>query len=111
MLGSAYTEHQSMLRQLDDTGDTGLIENNRVFTARKRSLGQGNIFIGVCQEFCSQGACFHPGGVLPPRGGLSPGRGASSQGGAWWRPPGTATAACGMHPTGMHSCYDVLIRI
>ena len=24
-------------------------------TARKRSLGQGNIFIGVCQEFCSQG--------------------------------------------------------
>ena len=26
-----------------------------VFTARKQSLGQGNIFIGVCQEFCSQG--------------------------------------------------------
>ena len=24
-------------------------------TACKRSLGQGNIFIGVCQEFCSQG--------------------------------------------------------
>ena len=24
-------------------------------TARKRSLGQGNIFIGVCQEFCSHG--------------------------------------------------------
>ena len=24
---------------------------------------------------------------------------------AWWRPPGTATAAGGMHPTGMHSCY------
>ena len=24
-------------------------------TARKRSLGQGNIFIGMCQEFCSQG--------------------------------------------------------
>ena len=31
-----------------------------IFTARKRSLGQGNIFIGVCQEFCSQG-----GGVYP----------------------------------------------
>ena len=27
----------------------------RLFTARKRSLGQGNIFIGVCQEFCSRG--------------------------------------------------------
>ena len=29
----------------------------RIFfiTARKRSLGQGNIFIGVCQEFCSRG--------------------------------------------------------
>ena len=31
-----------------------------VITARKRSLGQGNIFIGVCQEFCSQW-----GGGLP----------------------------------------------
>ena len=31
-------------------------------TARKRSLEQGNIFIGVCQEFCSQG------GVSAPRG-------------------------------------------
>ena len=26
------------------------------------------------------------------------------EGGAWWRPPGTATAAGGTHPTGMHSC-------
>ena len=25
---------------------------NGVFTARKRSLGQGNIFSSVCQEFC-----------------------------------------------------------
>ena len=36
-------------------------------TARKRSLGQGNIFIGVCQEFCSQGgvsASVHAG--MPP---------------------------------------------
>ena len=28
-----------------------------IITTRKRSLGQGNIFIGVCQEFCSQGEC------------------------------------------------------
>ena len=44
-------------------------------TARKRSLGQGNIFRSVCQEFCSQGgvclsACWdthtHPGSRHPP---------------------------------------------
>ena len=29
---------------------------------------------------------------------------AITEGGAWWRPPRTATAAGGMHPTGMHSC-------
>ena len=32
-----------------------------VFTARKRSMGQGNIFIKVCQEFCSLGG----GGGIP----------------------------------------------
>ena len=37
-----------------------------VITDRKRSLGQGNIFIGVCQEFCSQGG----GGVCSQRGCL-----------------------------------------
>ena len=26
-----------------------------IFTARKRSLGQGNIFSSMCQEFCPQG--------------------------------------------------------
>ena len=31
-----------------------------IFTARKRSLGQGNIFIGVCQEFCSRGGVRVP---------------------------------------------------
>ena len=42
-------------------------------TARKRSLGQGNIFIGVCQEFCSQGGSLpqcmlgcHPPEQTPP---------------------------------------------
>ena len=39
-----------------------------IFTARKRSLGQGNIFIGVCQEFCSRG-----GGCLIRRGVCSGG--------------------------------------
>ena len=32
-----------------------------VFTARKRSLGQGNIFRSVCQEFCPRGG----GGGIP----------------------------------------------
>ena len=44
------------------------------------------------------GGCFL-GGMLPPAG----------RGGGWWRPPippGTATAAGGTHPTGMHSCYN-----
>ena len=41
-----------------------------------------------------------PGGVP----GLGDG-GTWSRGAAWWRPPpGTATAAGGTHPTGMHSC-------
>ena len=30
-------------------------------------------------------------------------------GGAWWRLPGTATAAGGTHPTGIHSCYVISI--
>ena len=59
---------------------------DKFITARKRSrsLGQGNIFIGVCQEFCSWGG-------VPGLGG------ACSRGGTWWTPP-TATAAGGTHP-------------
>ena len=44
-----------------------------------------------------------PGGCLLP-GGSGPGRG------AWWRPPGTTTAAGGTHPTGMHSCFHKVFR-
>ena len=105
-------------------------------TARKRSLGQGNIFRSVCQEFCPQGGVLPPGGgtssgVLPPVGGgcflpgvLPPGgcflRGVGvlppGEGGCFlWggvassRPPSrTATATSGTHPTGMHSCSFIL---
>ena len=42
-------------------------------------LGQGYIFTGVCDSV--------------------------HRGGAWWRPPGTVTAAGGTYPTGMHSCW------
>ena len=50
-----------------------------IFTARKRSLGQGTIFRSMCQEFCTWGGASS-GEVLLPR------RGFSSRG-AWWRPP------------------------
>ena len=48
-----------------------------IFTARKRSLGQGNIFSSVCQEFCSQGEGVPgqvptPGRYTPPGAGTPP---------------------------------------
>ena len=47
-----------------------------LITARKRSLGQGNIFRSVCQEFCPRGR------VLPPgEGGASSWRGCLLGGG------------------------------
>ena len=66
-----------------------------VVTACKRSLGQGNIFSNVCQEFCPRGGGSGPGGawsrgVRDPRGGVwswgvpGPG-GCLIQWGAWSR--------------------------
>ena len=62
---------------------TPSVSVNSAFTARKRSLGQGIIFIDVCQEFCSRGgvclsACWDTPPPPPPeqtpapcsRGGL-----------------------------------------
>ena len=83
-----------------------------------------NIFRSVCQEFCPRGGggagewgClvrrvllpgFCSGGVWS-RGVWS--RGVCSGGeGAWWRPPRTATAAGGTHPTGMHSCLSNIVE-
>ena len=40
-----------------------------------------------------------------------PGPGEWGGGDAWWRPPGTATAAGGTHPTGMHSRSVMLTSI
>ena len=47
------------------------------------------------------GSCH--GGVPGPGGCLVLG-GCLAPGGGWWRHPRMATAAGGMHPTGMHSC-------
>ena len=51
-------------------GDT--IPTDPIFTARKQSLGQGNIFSSVCQEFCSQGGQYVPPGRYNPLAGTPP---------------------------------------
>ena len=55
-----------------------------------------------------------PGGVPSPGGawsgeGVSAPGGSAPEWGAWWRPPQTATAAGGTHPTGMHSCLRMRV--
>ena len=82
-----------------------------IITARKRKLEQGNIFAPVCHSV-HRGLSV-PGGCLPAPGGggvcsweeLGP-RGVLGAD----PPPGTATAAGGTHPTGMHSCLARLLR-
>ena len=64
---------------------------NQIFTARKRSLGQDNIFRSMCQEFCPRGGACSRGGAA--RGGACSredaySKGVPASGGAWWRPPG-----------------------
>ena len=80
----------------------------RISVARKRSLGQGNVFTPVCHSV--HGGCLPLGaGVTPlntppghtpldnPRTHTHPGH----------IPPGEmAIEAGGTHPTGMHSCYN-----
>ena len=50
-----------------------------------------------------RGGAWSRGGLSGPRGVPGPG---GSPGGD---PPGTATAAGGTHPTGMHSCWNKLL--
>ena len=70
-------------------------------------LRQGNIFIGVCQSFCSGGylpQCmvgYTPPGQVHPRAGTPPPPPAP---GKHTPPPPTVTAGDGTHPTGMLSC-------
>ena len=90
---------------------------SRIIIARKRGLGQGNMFTGVCLSTRGgawsgglvPGGCLVPG-VPGPGGGYLLPRGALSWGGICSRgvpggAPRTATAAGGTHPTGMHSCF------
>ena len=52
-----------------------------LITARKRSLGQGNIFTPVCHSV-HRGGCLVPGGCLLP-GVSALGGGSAPRGGAW----------------------------
>ena len=85
---------------------------NPVFTVRKRSLRR--LCSYTCQlvilftggTWVARGACMVKGGRVTR--GACVAREAATKGGAWWRPPRTATAAGGTHPTGMHSCINVV---
>ena len=75
-----------------------------LITARKRRLGQGNVFTCVCHSFHRGKGGLHSGGLPLGRGSAS--RGLSS-------PPGTRKADS-THPTGMLSCsqwFHLLYRI
>ena len=64
------------------------------YCPQQRSLGQGNMFTGVC---LSTGGCLLLGG------------GFLLWGGCLVETPQTATAAGGTYPTGMHSCIENII--
>ena len=76
-------------------------------TARKPSLGQGNIFTSV-SFLLSAGWVYlnmqWAGGCAPPRQTSPPGR--QPPGGH--PPPDTATEAGDIHPTGIHSYLNIL---
>ena len=89
-----------------------------VITTRKRSLGQGNMFTGMCLSTGAVGGAWSrgvhgPGGVgawyrgvcMVPGGAWSRGEGVHGPGGCMVETPPTATAEGGTHPTGMHSCF------
>ena len=68
-----------------------------IFSQASVILSTGGAWSGECRGL---GGCLVWGGLL-------------REGVTWWRlPPGTATAAGGTHPTGMHSCsFSVLFKI
>ena len=79
-------------------------------TACKLSLGQGNVFTGVCQLFCSGGSlCMMPLPVWLTGPMFLPGVSVSGPmfvpGGGGLCPRGLCQRrAGGTHPTGMHFC-------
>ena len=95
------------------------LTNKIIFTARNEVWGKViclhlSVILSTGGELGPGGVCLVPGvcawsrgvGCLVQGGCLVWGGGGawSWGGGVWWRPPWTATAAGGTHPTGMHSC-------
>ena len=87
-----------------------------IFTARKRSLGQGNVFTPVCHSVHMGGVCIrgglHPGGVcihsgVYTQGSLHPGGGRQTP--SPNRILRDSQRAGGTNPTGMDSCHGMKI--
>ena len=93
-------------------------EIKSLFTAHKRSVGQGNIFTPVYHS-------VHRGGVSGSRGsglggclllggclvwGAVPALGVPAPGGCRVETPQTATAVGGTHPTGIHSHLQIYLK-
>ena len=123
---SAGSSISQTRRWLGGGGATPGFGGKTFYYRPQTKFGQGNIFAPVCHSvhrrgvpgprsgggawsrrgaWSRVGGCLVPGGgCLVPGGGCLVWRGSAPGGDAWWRPPGTATASGGTHPTGMHSC-------
>ena len=88
----------------DDKWDNvrGEFQNFFIFTSRKRSLGQGNVFTSMCHSVHRGGG--RPGGLGRLPRSRSPRSRPPRQTLPGCRPPGIHQQAGGTHPTGMHSC-------
>ena len=72
------------------------------------ALGEVWSWGGACSGGSGLGEVWSWCGGVPAPGGLVLGGvwSLGGGGGTWRRPPETATAVGGTHPTGMHSCFD-----
>ena len=79
---------------------------NDLITARKRSLGQGNIFSSVCQEFCPQegGIPACPPDQTPPGAGIPPDQAPPPLGPD---PPGAGTPQDQAPPPLRSACWEI----
>ena len=91
---------QCRIQDLSDGGANTWGVRQLIITARKRSLGQGNIFRSVCQEFCPPGGGSTWAGTPPsrytprtryPPGRYPPGTRCTPRAGT---PPGNKRAVC-----------------
>ena len=103
-----------------------LFDSVHMFTARKRSLGQGNVFTPVCHSVHRwEGGLPNPLWMQTPRVGQTPWMQTSRVGQTppWMqtprvgqtppgcRPPPYSQQAGGTHPTGMHTYFGICISL